>query len=177
MCHAERMPDLRDAVPEDAAEVAGVHVRTWQFAYRGLVPDTYLDGLSVEDRASRYTFGDTRPDRPQTFLAVADNTIRGFATIGPARDDVGDAGEVYAIYVDPSAWGQGVGQALILEARRRLQQHGFDDACLWVLANNERAQRFYRTDGWETDGHQRDETMSGVTVSHVRYRRKLAAPN
>ena len=36
------------ATPEDALEVAGVHVRAWQSAYRGLLPDEHLDGLRVD---------------------------------------------------------------------------------------------------------------------------------
>ena len=44
---------VRRATPEDAAGVAGVHVRSWQVAYRGLLPDDYLDGLRPEDRMAR----------------------------------------------------------------------------------------------------------------------------
>jgi len=47
---------LRPAEPRDALEVARVHIRTWQVAYRGLVPDEYLDSLNIEDRAARYDF-------------------------------------------------------------------------------------------------------------------------
>ena len=36
---------LRPAEPDDAMEVARVHVRSWQAGYRGLLPDAYLDGL------------------------------------------------------------------------------------------------------------------------------------
>ena len=48
---------LRAAKPDDAMEVANVHVRSWQVGYRGLMPDDYLDALRPEDRATRYTFG------------------------------------------------------------------------------------------------------------------------
>ena len=44
---------LRDAQPFDADAVARVHVQTWQVAYRGLLPDAYLDALRPEDRARR----------------------------------------------------------------------------------------------------------------------------
>jgi hypothetical protein len=63
-----------------------MHVRSWQAAYGGLLPDEYLDGLRPEDRAGRYTSGDLRPDRPATIVAVERGIIRGFATIGPSRD-------------------------------------------------------------------------------------------
>ena len=48
--------EIRPAEPEDALAVARVHVRTWQAAYRSLLPDHYLDQLRAEDRAARYQF-------------------------------------------------------------------------------------------------------------------------
>ena len=41
---------LRPAEPVDAIAVAHVHVRSWQVAYRTLMPDDYLDQLRPEDR-------------------------------------------------------------------------------------------------------------------------------
>jgi ribosomal protein S18 acetylase RimI-like enzyme len=129
--HTERVITVREAQAQDAAEVAGVHVRSWQVAYRGLFPDDYLDGLRAEDRMAHYTFGDGRPGRPATLVAVIDATICGFVAIGSARDeDAADAGEVDAIYVDPQAWGRGIGRSLIAEARTRLSRQGFTEAVL-----------------------------------------------
>jgi hypothetical protein len=57
---------VRTATAGDAMEVAKVHVRSWQAAYRGLVPDSYLDALRPEDRAARYTFGAAGGEGPTT---------------------------------------------------------------------------------------------------------------
>ena len=43
---------VRLARPDDAEAIADAHVRGWLAAYRGLVPDAILDGLSVERRAT-----------------------------------------------------------------------------------------------------------------------------
>lgn len=83
------MLTVRAAGPEDAAQVADVHVRAWQVAYRGLLPDDYLAGQRPDDRMARYTLGSTDPGRPQTIVAVEQDTIRGFATTGPSRDGPG----------------------------------------------------------------------------------------
>jgi len=82
-------------------------------------------------------------------------------------------GELLAIYVDPGYWGRGVGPLLMNEARGRLSAQGFAEAILWVLAGNERAERFYRADGWMPDGERREEEIWGATVDEVRYRRTL----
>ncbi|MHB1536010.1 MAG: GNAT family N-acetyltransferase [Acidimicrobiales bacterium] len=88
-----------------------------------------------------------------TTLAVEDDgAICSFATAGPSRDaDMARAGELYAIYVDPRQRGRRVGRALMVDARSRRAEEGHDEALLWVLVGNERAERFYRMDrrrGW-----------------------------
>ena len=155
-------------------EVAGVHVRSWQVAYRGLLPDEYLDGLRPEDRAKHYVFGLTDRTQPGTIVAVDKGAICGFATTAPTRDvDVQGYGELCALYVDPLCWGRGVGQALMAAARQRLTLAGFADAVLWVLVGNDRATRFYRADGWAPDGSRRLDEVWGTAVDEVRYRRSL----
>src|SRR5882724_4717212 len=56
--------ELRHAEPSDAMAVAQVHVRSWQVAYRKLMPDEYLDQLRPEDRAQEYNFGNLDPLQP-----------------------------------------------------------------------------------------------------------------
>jgi GNAT superfamily N-acetyltransferase len=155
--------ELRRAVPADALAVARVHVRAWQAGYRGLLPAAYLEGLRAEDRAARYTFD--RADGPRTIVAAADGAVVGFSTIHGA--------ELCALHVDPDVWGRGVGGALISRARADLAASGVTEAHLWLLAGNARAQRFYERDGWATDGTRRSETVWGVTVDEIEYRRRL----
>jgi GNAT superfamily N-acetyltransferase len=165
---------VRDAGPPDAPAIAGVHVRAWQAAYRGLLPDDFLDALRPEDRASRYELGSRRPGSPRTIVALIDDAIVGFATIGPSRDaDAAEAGELRALYVDPSCWRDGVGRRLLLEARAGLHAAGYREALLWVLLGNEPAERFYRSDGWRADGARREEDPWGVTAQVLRYRRMI----
>ncbi|EUA88757.1 hypothetical protein OSH39_03970 [Mycobacterium ulcerans] len=49
------MIEVRAATPEDAYDVARVHVRSWQWAFRGLISQDYLDNLSPQDWVDRYT--------------------------------------------------------------------------------------------------------------------------
>ena len=168
---------IRLAEPDDAMAVARVHVRSWQVAYRGLLPGEYLDQLRPEDRAQRYDFATRDPLKPRTIVAADGDGIQGFATTMPSRDaDLTDQGELCALYVDPEQWGCGIGAALIRAARAHLFEAGFRGAILWVLVGNDRATRFYESDGWTADGHRRTDSVWGVTVNEVRYRRGLEAP-
>ncbi len=165
---------LRRAEPGDEEAVARVHVRSWPVAYRGLLPDDYPERLSPADRAARYTFADIRPGSPQTTVAVGEDGICGFTTSGPCRDaDKDGAGELYAIYVHPDWWNRGVGRLLIDDARSRLSQEHFSEVVLWVLVGNERAERFYRIDGWEPDGKRGLQDVHDITVDEIRYSRSL----
>jgi len=165
---------LRPAEPDDAIAVARVHVRSWQVAYRTLLPDDYLDQLCPEDRAHKYDFSGLDPLKPRTIVAAEDGVILGFATTAPSREpNLPNYGELYALYVDPERWGQGIGMALLSAARANLFGLGFRRALLWILAGNVRAERFYRIDQWAPDGHLRKDTVWGVMVNEVRYQRGL----
>ena len=156
--------------------VARVHVRAWQIAYRGLLPDAYLDRLLAEDRAQSYDFASHDPLKSWTVVAAEGLVIHGFATVAPSRDaDLAGYGELYALYVDPEYWGRGVGVVLMKAARGRLFELGFVSANLWLLAGNARAGRFYEIDGWRQDGQRRTAEVWGVTVDEVRYLRGIDA--
>ncbi len=165
---------VRRAVPADAQDVARVHVRSWQAAYRGLLAQEYLDGLEPEAWAARYTFGRMGFQLPSTQIAVDGSTVRGLVTTGLCRDeDLPNFGEVMAIYVDPSYLRTGVGRLLMTAARTRLRRVGVTSAALWVLDGNADARRFYERDGWRFDGMHRTSIYGDVPVDEVRYRRAL----
>jgi len=165
------MTEVRAAVPADAHDVARVHVRSWQSAYRGLIAQQYLDGLKPEVWASRYTFGRMGLQVPSTLVAVDRSTICGLATTGLCRDgDLPNCGELMALYVDPGYLRTGVGRLLVAAARERLRGVGVGKAVLWVLDGNARARRFYERDGWGFDGTRRTSTYGEVPAEEVRYR-------
>lgn len=171
---AEITLDLRPARPDDALDVARVHVRSWQAAYKGLLPDEYLDSLRADERASRYDFATTDPLAPHTIVADDGRTIVGFATIGVSPGESSrDVGELMALYVDPASWRTGVGRSLIACARAGLRRRGFDNALLWVLEGNERAQRFYERDGWLRRDDRRRQRIWGIEVDEIAFRRRL----
>jgi GNAT superfamily N-acetyltransferase len=167
---------LRPAEPEDALAVARVHVRSWQAAYRTLLPHEYLDQLRPEDRASKYDFASRDPQKPSTIVATGEGLVYGFVTTAPSRaTDLTGCGELYALYVDPEQWGQGIGVALVSAARAGLFEPGFRKAFLWVRAGNLRAERFYQIDGWVPDGLRRTDSVWDITVDEIRYQRGLEA--
>jgi len=167
---------VRSATVGDAPALGRVHVRAWRAAYRGQMPDDYLDGLRPEEREAGWERG-LRRDRARDPVLVAerDGRVVGFAVVRAADDPEG-AGELAAINVDPDHWGTGAGRALLAAAQTELARLGHLEAVLWVLPGNHRARRFYEVAGWEDDGARRTSEVLGVVVPEVRYRRRLQQP-
>lgn len=169
---------LRKATPDDARRLAEVHVASWRAAYRGLMPDSLLDGLSVERRAERWLALLATPDPPgaETWVADEGGALRGFVSVGPSRDPDAPASEaeVYAIYLAPEAMGRGVGRALFEHARTLARERGYGSLTLWVLDANARARRFYERAGLGDDGGRKVDTLQGAELPHVRYRGVIA---
>jgi GNAT superfamily N-acetyltransferase len=166
------MVTVRLATTGDADAMGRLHVRAWQAAYRGHMPDEYLDGLRPEQRAAYWRDALGR-DRPRGAILVAEGAgqVIGFAAVGPSPDPEG-AGELFAINLDPDHWGTGAGRALLQAAQAELARLGFGELVLWVLPANARARRFYEAAGWVADGTERSVEALGVAVPEVRYRRR-----
>ncbi|WP_285782789.1 GNAT family N-acetyltransferase [Microbispora sp. NBRC 16548] len=112
---------IRRAEPADAEAIAAVHVRSWQAAYPGLMPQAYLDGLTPAMRLPVWErlLGESSPPRTEVLVAEADGSVAGFAALGPDRDDDVDpasVAEISAIYLMPEVWGAGVGGRLMAAA-------------------------------------------------------------
>lgn len=154
------MVELRDATPADAHAIADVLVRSWRVAYRGLLPDDVLAGLSVSDRERFWSdFLTVRPPRTSATVATMGGGVVGFAATGPplVPADRADTtlGDLYALYLAPDVWRRGIGTRLHAAALDRLRSRGFTHAGLWTLDTNERALRFYRRNGWTDTGRSR----------------------
>lgn len=169
---------LRDARPADAVRLAEIHAVSWQAAYRDLLSAAFLDGLTPTTRLEWWTSRLVRVPPRWAILVVEedDGDVTGFATIGHCEDDdrrVPEAGELFAMYVDPAFWGRGFGRKLLLGAEARFRQAAFSTASLWVLEGNLRAQRFYEVGGWFSDGTLKRMVIGAEAVTACRYLRDL----
>ncbi|MEU9339409.1 GNAT family N-acetyltransferase [Streptomyces sp. NPDC048290] len=168
---------VREMRYEDCDRVAEIRTEGWRSAYRGLMPQPYLDGLSATEDAERQRARLTGP--PATvvdLVAERDGEVLGWACHGPYRADTGtpsaDA-ELYTLYVDPTRQGEGVGQALLRESLRRCVATGHPRMLLWVVEGNTRARHFYERAGFTPDGTREPYEVAGSQVPELRYTRTL----
>ncbi|WP_203580274.1 GNAT family N-acetyltransferase [Microbacterium hibisci] len=141
---------VREPEPPDAAEIADLHVVTWQETYSHLLPADYFDAAWVEDRHRMWTrLLEGGRDR-RVRIAEEDGRVIGLALSAPSTPQGDDTPprerQLYMLYVLAAAHGRGVGQALLDEVL------GDEPAVLWVAKENPRAIAFYRKNGFEFDG-------------------------
>jgi GNAT superfamily N-acetyltransferase len=182
--HSASIPEpdeitVRAATTGDARAIAEAHITAWQVAYRGIMPDRYLDELGddMAGHVGRRRVHIAAPDEPRVFNLVAerDGDVVGWLAAGPSRDDDRHEAqaEIWAVYVHPDAWRTGAGSALMTAALDRLTTEGYSEASLWVFEENARARGFYERFGWRPDGATEIFERGGGQAIEVRYRRPL----
>lgn len=161
---------LRDATEADVPDIAALHLASWRSAYRGIVPDSFLDGITLEDRCMRWIRAVSGPEAvaTETVVALDGTDIVGVCSFGPSREPPLPAAEIYALHVQPERRRQGIGTLLLDAALRRLLERGFRSAVLWVLTENNDARRFYEACGWALTGEDRVEGRHGHAIPEVR---------
>jgi GNAT superfamily N-acetyltransferase len=138
-------------------------VDVWRTAYKGIVPDAHLDGLSY-DESERLWQDVITADDGCVFVAEDARGVFGFAS-GQRRQRFSRGlaeyeGELKTVYVLPSHKGNGAGRQLVGAVARHLAERGVGSMLLWVFAENRFARDFYASlggalvaeDGFELGG-------------------------
>ncbi len=154
--------------------IAEVHVRSWQAAYRGILEDDLLDSLSVTEREGswRALLSNTEHHWLNLVAEDGDGGLAGFCAVTtPSRNAKEDESlaEVGALYVDPDRWREGAGAAMLIAALEKLKERGWREVVLWVLPENRRALAFYARYGFTIEeGVEKREERSGRSVIRLR---------
>ena len=148
-----------------------VHVDTWRAAYRGIVPDGYLDSLSYEESERLWQDAMAAGDGC-VFVAEDGAGVFGFASGSPrerfSRELREYEGELKTLYVLPSHKGAGAGRQLVGAVARHFVDHGVNSMLLWAFAENRAARGFYESLGGvpvAEDGFE----LGGAWLSEVAY--------
>lgn len=167
---------IRPAIAKDAHAIATIHVTSWQKIYRGHIPDTILDNLSIKEREQKWR--ELINNKVIILVIEKNNEIVGFASLCPSRDSDTDpkiCGEISAVYLNPDVWHQGLGTKLCNYALSELEGMGFKEVILWVLKENNQARKFYERMGFCNTGDTKaDRYDKDVVLNEIRYRKKIS---
>ena len=100
---------VRAATVGDAPAIAGVHVTSWQAAYKCLLPDDLLAALSVERRTKNWQ-RILQDASQETLVYENSGEVVAFTNFGPCRDEDKDpetVAELMTIYAERLGPGRG----------------------------------------------------------------------
>lgn len=164
---------IREAKLKDFHDLGYVHSESWKVAYKGIVSDSILERMTIENSEKRF-FDAISSGIEKNIVAEKDDKIVGFTCIGKCRDNDVDQsyGEVWGIYLLPSCWREGIGTKLLLHDLSYLKNEGYKKVTLWVFEENRNARLFYEKFGFEFDGTKKEYNF-GRIVNEIRYKRDL----
>lgn len=163
---------IRQAEQTDALAIATIHVRSWQHAYRDLLPADQLAALSIPDRELQWHSQLAATSPQHTSVAEIDNAVVGFVSWGIIPESKPVTAMLYSIYMIPIAMGQGTGSALLGETEQGMIAGGAAIGTLNVLIKNTPTRAFYERHGWLLQsGSEQTEHFFGIDVRTVAYRK------
>lgn len=167
--------EIRPATPEDGPAIGAVHVASWRAGYAGLVSAERLAALDPVARGR--TWGERISAGSTLRVLVVDGRVVGFAGTEPSRDPDEAEGvrELTVLYLEPSAWGRGLGRRLLDHVVAEATTAGAREMTLWTFAENARALRCYEAAGFEPDATEKRWDPEGEDLLEVRLRRPLTA--
>ncbi len=170
------MIEIRKARPADAIAIGAVHVAAWRSTYPGILPESYLAGMSVSRNAAHYDQAIHRGTGVMVAIASGEDVpegsgsrIVGFTTADKARGrgaSLAD-GEIETLYVLDDWRDQGIGRHLIRAAGEHLREIGCTSAFLWVLRDNP-SRWFYQHLGGKA-AMEAEVRVAGETVSQTAF--------
>lgn len=164
------MLEIMKAVLANAEDLGFVHATSWKQAYRGIVPQTFLDQLTSESRATFFRKA-ISISQHEFYGAYLKGKPVGMMSIGHSRDKDAseDTAEISAIYCIADVWGTGCGRQLMDFAVNHLKKHAYHTISLWVFEENRRARKFYEKYGYTFDGTKEQSDISGKQLTEMRY--------
>lgn len=154
---------------DDRLKISRIYEESWKFAYRGIVPQDYLDSIP----AGRWADCVDREGVNSIIMVENDEFIGTSSYCRSRSPEFSDFGEIISIYLLPQYIGRGYGRLLLNAAVRELTELGFRDIFLWALAENQRARRFYEKSGFMQTEHCMEHMVGGKKLLEVQYYRAV----
>lgn len=150
---------------DDRNKISKIYEDSWRYAYRGIIPQDYLDAIPVGHWKNNL-------DIPgwNTMVFILNGEYIGTSSFSRSRfEKYPDSGEIISIYLMPEYIGKGYGKKLLDAVINELRKQGFQEVFLWVLEENRRARQFYENYGFEHDNDYMENKIGGKKLREIRY--------
>lgn len=150
---------------DDTMEISKIYEESWKFAYRGIIPQDYLNSIQEGQWATNLD----NPNR-KTLVCIDNGRIVGTSSFSESRfEQFPGFGEIISIYLLPHYIGKGYGRNLLKSAIAELKKRGHENIFLWVLEENVRARHFYEQFGFCQTNDFLNTNIGGKELREVGY--------
>jgi len=167
---------IHKALPEDAQNYADCHISCWQTAYKGIVPDEYLEKMLVDRQkmVDRYKERLTNPGTCEHYCVLYEEKMIGFITIDKSikNDDLNNTG-IWAVYLIEEFRNRGFGKKMLDFSIKELKSVAPKEISLWVFEENVKARRFYEKNNFIYSNIKREVDWYGKPLSQLKYVLKI----
>jgi ribosomal protein S18 acetylase RimI-like enzyme len=142
----------RDATTRDVELITQIHIASWKTAYKGIVPQDYLDHHVEEEKRDHWIDQLNHPTSKNDFVLIAMENEKpvGFIAVYEVTDDKYDA-FIDNLHVIPDQKGRGIGSILMAATAHKLISMKKRSVYLWVFDKNIPAYTFYEKIGGTPD--------------------------
>lgn len=174
------MGKVRKANIADINQMSSIHAKAWKLAYKGMIPQNYLDNLEEDFWVNSFNKS-LQENLSEALVYEIDGQITGCITFGKARipascqgysacsNECSSCGEIYSLYVDPDYWDTKQGYLLTKAALNELVNRGYTRTYLWVLSSNKRGINFYKRFGFSYNNESAIFTLHGMNLEEKRF--------
>ena len=150
---------------DDIFEISNIYEKSWKYAYKGIVPQEYLNSISKGSWTNTITKAGL-----YTLVLIENEMIIGTASFCKSRWEKYEGyGEIVSIYFLPDYIGKGYGNLLLKKCIEELKTLGFMKLLLWVLEDNINARRFYEKNGFCCTNEYQNDNIGGKDLREVMY--------
>lgn len=164
---------IRKANPEDYADIATIHFKSWHAAYLGLLPASYININDKNTLCKKKKMWQGLMAHPDVIVWVAYDAHHnnlGFIGYFTNHKDY----EITTLYVLPDYQGLGIGtQLMTASLQALLESHINAHFSLWVLEANVAAIDFYQKFGFVANGEKSEECYKSTQIIDIKMVRKL----
>ncbi len=154
---------LKEVEPSCLQELAAMHLEVWKQAYLSVFSEEELQRLQADEFEKDWK-GRTADGGREIRWILLDGKKAGFLSFIPG---VKGLVEITHFYLLPSYWGGGGSTAAMKSLLLLLLADGVKEVVLWVISDNQRAQKFYLASGFRRDGQQRVRYSHGLKLEEV----------
>ena len=134
---------IRKKERKDCKAIAHIVTIAWNETYRGIVPDSFLDNLFLnEEERANNSYNNFNEKENHQYVLEVDNNIVGFIKVGSSNDNYDNCGEIYALYIINGYKGKGYGKKLIEVGIKELKEMKFNKMIIGCLEGNP-SNKFY----------------------------------